>query len=81
MKAEGMEFEKADNCFVHLSAVGQAQPLADEFDVRRLHERINHVVQRVVAVHARFGYSLHWSVCQAERATDIVLRNERVLYD
>jgi len=34
-----------------------------------------------VAVHERFGHSLHWSVYQAEWATDIVFKNDRVLPD
>lgn len=79
MKAEGIEFEKADNCFVHIGDFARAQALADGFDVRRLHERIDKVVGRFVAVHERFGHSLHWSIYQAERATDIVFRNDQIL--
>ena len=38
-------------------------------------------IRRFVAVHDRFGASLHWSVYQAEWATDIVFKDDRLLPD
>ena len=79
MKQAGIRFRKVDNCFAHLSNFAAAQALVKSFDPRRLHRMLDTLAARWVAVHGRFGHSLHWSVYQAEWSTDIVFRNSGVL--
>lgn len=79
MKVRGIRFTKADNCFTHIQDFAAAQALTRNFKPERLHRFLDRLAARLVAVHGRFGHSLHWSVYQAEWATDIVFRNERVL--
>jgi hypothetical protein len=81
MKAKGLRFKKADNCFTHISDFGTAQRLAGELDPRRLHRILDKAAARWVAVHRQFGPTLHWSIYQAEWATDIVFKNNKVLPD
>lgn len=81
MKASDLRFKKVDNCFTHLADFAAAQALVAQFDPQRLHAMLDGLAKRLVAVHARFGSSLHWSIYQAEWATDIVFRNDRLLPD
>lgn len=79
LRSAGLGFRKADNCFTHLSDFAAAQTLVAAFDPHRLHTMLDRLARRLVAVHDRFGASLHWSVYQAEWATDIVFKNDRLL--
>ena len=81
LKVAGIRFRKADNCFTHLSDFAAAQALVAQFDPHELHTMLDGLARRFVAVHDRFGASLHWSVYQAEWATDIVFKNDRLLPD
>jgi hypothetical protein len=80
MKAAGIRFQKSDNCFTHIGDFAAAQALCKKFEPRRLHRRLEALAARWVAVHGRFGHSLHWSVYQAEWSTDLVFKkNSTVL--
>jgi hypothetical protein len=79
LRSAGLRFKKADNCFTHLSDFAAAQALLKNFEPQRLHRMLDRLAARWVAVHGRFGHSLHWSVYQAEWSTDIVFQNDRVL--
>ena len=79
MRAAGIRFKKADNCFTRVSDFAAAQALLKKFEPQRLHRMLDRMAARWVAVHGRFGHSLHWSVYQAEWSTDIVFKNDRVL--
>lgn len=79
MRAEGIGFKKADNCFVEIDDFERAQQLADEFRPEPLHRRLDELASRLVAVHSRWGKGLHWSIYQAEWATDVVFKSDRIL--
>ena len=79
MTAEAITYRKADNCFVYVSDFQRAQSIVDTFDVKRLHQRLDHLAARFVAVHDRWGQSPHWSIYQAEWATDVVFKSSRIL--
>ena len=79
MRQAGIRFKKADNCFTRVSDFAAAQALLKNFEPQRLHRMLDQLAARWVAVHGRFGHSLHWSVYQAEWSTDIVFQNDRVL--
>jgi len=79
MAATGITYRKADNCFVHVSDFQRAQSIVDSFDVNCLHRRLDQLAARFVAVHGRWGQGLHWSIYQAEWATDVVFKSNRIL--
>lgn len=79
MTEEGIGFEKAGNCFVHIDDFERAQQLANGFRPEPLHRRLDELAARFVAVHSRWGEGLHWSVYQAEWATDVVFKSNRIL--
>ena len=79
MDSEGITYRKADNCFVHISDFKRAQSIVDSLDVNTLHQRLDQFARRFVAVHNQWGQGLHWSIYQAEWATDIVFKSTRIL--
>ena len=79
MAAAEITYRKADNCFVHVSDFQRAQSIVDSFDVNCLHRRLDQLAARFVAVHGRWGQGLHWSIYQAEWATDVVFKSSRIL--
>jgi hypothetical protein len=81
LKAAGIRFQKAGNGFTRIGDFAAAQALVAQFDAHELHTMLDGLARRFVAVHERFGASLHWSVYQAEWATAIVFKNDRVLPD
>ncbi len=85
MKEEGIRFQKADNTFTHISDFKRANELAANLDPEKLHHRLDRIAGEFVGVFERFAGEgkggLQWSIYQAEWATDIVFKNDRVLPD
>jgi hypothetical protein len=79
MTADGLAYRKADNCFLQVSDFQRAQSIVDTFDVRCLHRRLDQLAARFVGVHGKWGHNLHWSIYQAEWATDVVFKSRRIL--
>jgi len=79
MKAEGIRYRKLDNCFTHISDFERANELARQLDPADIHDRLSETAARWVGVYAQFGHQLNWTLHQAEWATDIVFKNDRVL--
>jgi len=61
-----------DNAFLAIDDWDKAQQLADRFDVRKLHRRLDQYATRFCPVGKTFGENYHWSLMQSEYATDIV---------
>jgi hypothetical protein len=74
LKAAGMTFELQDNAIVNISNWRKAQDLSDDLAVTELHARMDAAVARYVPDLAPLG-RYHWSIAQAEYATDIVFRS------
>jgi hypothetical protein len=74
LKTAGLAFEQQDNTLVGISEWQQAQDLSDSLMVSKLHARMDAAVARYVADLAPLG-RYHWSIAQAEYATDIIFRS------
>lgn len=72
----GIGYSMADNGFVRIDDFAVAQRLADGFDVKKLHRRLNHWAARFCPVLQHFSHGYHWSLMQAEYATDIVFKRQ-----
>ena len=79
LKAEGIEFERVDNAFSHISDFERANKLAKEFDVERLSQRLNAFANRYCPVVAEQNMNYYWSLMQVEYATDFVFKNQDTL--
>ena len=79
LKEEGIGYQKTDNAFTHLSDFDCANKLAAELDPDRLQHKFNEIAGRWVGVFDLFHGNIGWSIYQAELATDIVFKNDKVL--
>ena len=54
----------------------EAQRIADDWKVERLHRKLDEFAQRFCPIFRHFGVSYHWSLDQGEYATDIVFHRQ-----
>lgn len=73
---QGTSFTLMDNVFSWISDFSQAQELSDSFKVDLLHHRLDLFAQRFCPIIERFNLRYHWSIMQAEYATDLVFRSQ-----
>ncbi len=79
LDAAGIEYELIDNAFIELSDWEKAQQLSDSLEVKELHEALNRFAETYCPVFKHFGQVYHWSIMQAEYATDIVFKRQSSL--
>jgi hypothetical protein len=72
LRKRNIGFRLLDNAFVDIDNFGRAQKVADQFQVKRLHRFLNQLVASCCPVVEQFPAGYHWSLMQAEYATDIV---------
>jgi len=78
LKGEGITYRKADNCFVHIGDFERAQEISDGFRAIHLHRPFDRMLKSVLPAASKYG-RVQWSIYQAEWATDMVFKNDRVL--
>jgi hypothetical protein len=79
LKQEGIGFEVQDNAFLHIDDFHCANQLAGELDLAKLHAKLDEVAKRYCPVVAGLGLHYHWSILQAEYATDLVFKRQSTL--
>ena len=68
-----------DNAFVQIDDWAAAQKIVDEFDVKKLHRKLDRLARLFCPVVQQFRGGVHWSLMQVEYATDIVFRTREAL--
>lgn len=76
---EGIPFTTLDNAFVKIGDFTRAQQIADEFSVERLHRALDAFAKLYCPVIRLAPNPYHWSIMQAEYATDIVFKSSEDL--
>lgn len=79
LKQEGIKYTMADNAFLEISNFGKAQKISDRFSVVSLHKKLDEFAHTYCPVFESFGQVYHWSITQAEYATDIIFKSQRDL--
>ena len=77
-------YKLIDNLFVDIDDFTKAQKIADLFNGQLIHSRLDLFAKRYCPVIKKFGLLYHWSIMQAEYATDIVFKSQsdlKALYD
>jgi len=68
-----------DNAFDYIEDFPLAQELSDKLDIDRLHKAFDRLAETYCPVHKDFGQVYHWSIMQAEYATDIIFKSKEDL--
>jgi len=76
LKKRHIAYRLLDNAFVEIGDWAQAQRIADGWQAKRIHWRLDQFAQRFCPIFRSFGVHYHWSVDQCEYATDIVFRRQ-----
>ena len=84
LRRHGIASTLLDNAFVEIGDWDKAQKLADSLGVKKIHRLLDRFARRYCPVIRHFELTYHWSIMQAEFATDIVFRHQgdlREIYD
>jgi len=76
LKSVGIGYEFIDNAFVSIDDFHQAQQIADQLDINTLHQILDRFAAIYCPVYQQLGEVYHWSIMQAEYATDIVFTQQ-----
>jgi hypothetical protein len=76
---KGIGYEQVENAFLRIDDFAKAQKLADKFPVKRLHQLLVRCAKKFCPVISRFRSGVHWSLMQAEYATDVVFEDGQSL--
>ena len=84
LKKKKIAYSMLDNAFDSIENFQQAQELADGLSIEELHKKLDEFAQKFCPVHAHLGQVYHWSIMQAEYATDIIFKEQadlQAIYD
>lgn len=79
LREAGIGFTLVDNAFVEIEDFGRAQELADQLEAGPLHRFLDRLARTYCPVIEQFRSGYHWSLMQAEYATDIVFQSRNDL--
>lgn len=76
---KGIAFEPLDNAFLQIADFERANQIAWRFRIDKLHRKLDRLAQHYCPFLKTLKLSYHWSIMQAEYATDIVFKNQKAL--
>ena len=76
---QGMKYSMIDNAFDYIEDFSKAQEICDNIDIKKIHKRLDQLAKTYCPVYSSFNQDYHWSVMQAEYATDIVFKKQEYL--
>jgi DNA-binding MarR family transcriptional regulator len=79
LKQAGINYTMIDNAFDSLQDADKAQELSDAISIEKLHHKLDEFAWQFCPVYKDFNERYHWSVMQAEYATDIVFKKQDTL--
>ena len=76
LRRRKIAYQMADNAFTDIADWREAQQIADRWEAKRMHARLDALARRCCPIWQDFASGYHWSVDQCEYATDIVFRKQ-----
>jgi len=76
LRKAGLSYTMIDNAFDSLQDAHKAQELSDNISIEKLHRKLDEFAGQFCPVYKDFNQRYHWSVMQAEYATDIVFKKQ-----
>jgi predicted transcriptional regulator len=74
-----IKYSMLDNAFDYIEDFEKAQEICDNIDIKKIHKRLDVLAKEYCPVHLSFNQVYHWSIMQAEYATDIVFKKQEYL--
>ncbi len=65
-----------DNSFDYIEDFEKAQEISDDIDIKKIHNCLDALAKKYCPVISHFKQGYHWSIMQAEYATDIVFKKQ-----
>lgn len=79
LKRKGIAFALQDNAFLSIADFEQANQLMQQFNVERLHRKLDAFALHYCPVIKALKGAYHWSTMQVEYATDVVFKQQKNL--
>ncbi len=79
LDSEGISYTMLDNAFDSIGDAAKAQTLSDNIDIKKIHHCLDEFAWKYCPVYKELGLRYHWSIMQAEYATDIVFKRQSTL--
>jgi len=79
LKEKEIAFELVDNAFVQIADFEQANELVEQLDIEKLQHKLDSWAQQYCPVVSHLNLQYHWSISQAEIATDLVFKEQETL--
>lgn len=76
---QGVKYSMIDNAFDYIQDFSKAQEICDNIDIKKIHNRLDELAKLYCPVYASFNQVYHWSIMQAEYATDIIFKQQAYL--
>jgi len=76
LRKQNIPYELRDNAFVEIGDWRQAQQIADGWQAKRIHRKLDEFAQRFCPIFGQLGVQYHWSIDQCEYATDLVFHRQ-----
>ena len=74
-----IDYTMLDNAFVNIEDYDKAQKISDNFNIKQIHRLLDKYTRLYCPVIKHFENNYHWSIMQAEYATDIVFEKQKAL--
>jgi len=68
LEKRNIQYELRENVFMEISDWGQAQQIADNWQAKRIHHKLDEFAERFCPIFRHFGLQYHWSIDQCEYA-------------
>lgn len=79
LKKKGLDYALRDNAFVRIADYAVANQVAEQFDIAQLQAQLDAFAQRYCPVIQTLNVTYHWTILQAEYATDLVFKQPQDL--
>jgi len=81
LQQQGVGHNLIDNVFTSLDSFVEAQKISDQLSVESIHKKIDEFANEFCPVIKKFETRYHWTIMQAEYATDVVFMKQADLQD
>jgi hypothetical protein len=79
LRKRNIDYQLIDNVFTSIDNFPKAQKISDQLKVDMIHRALDRFADQYCPVIAKFNLRYHWSIMQAEYATDIVFKRQQDL--